>query len=109
VARVSLGALSPSCGALPIANKFAPPALYRGSRALRLRRQVAAMVYVTRCTGLGPFTPGVVVPGRPAPAPPVAVLPTRPSAPAPAPPSAVPAQPVPAPVTPAPAPRRKHR
>jgi hypothetical protein len=108
VARVSPDALSP-CGALPIANKLVPPALYRGSRALRLRRQVAAMVYVTRCTGLGPFTPGVVVPGRPAPAPPVAVLPTRPSAPAPAPPSAVPAQPVPAPVTPAPAPRRKHR
>jgi hypothetical protein len=109
VARVSPDGPSP-CGALPIANKFVPPALYRGSRTLRLRRQVAAMVYVTRCTGLGPFTPPVVVPGRPLPAPPVAVLPTRPPAAAPAPPpSALPAQPVPAPVTPAPAPHRKHR
>ena len=66
--------------------------LWRGSRALRLRRQVAAMVYVTRCTGLGPFGPGVVVTGRPGPVPPIAVLPARP-----------------APATPTPAPPRKHR
>ena len=91
VARVSPDALSP-CGALPIANKFVPPARDRGSRALRLRRQVAAMVYVTRCTGLSPFGPPVVVTGRPVP-----------------PPSAVPVAPVPAPATPAPAPGRKHR
>ena len=104
VARVSPDALS-GCGALPIANKFVPPAPDRGSRALRLRRQVAAMVYVTRCRGLGPFAPPVVVTGRPLPAPPVAVLPARP-VPAP---SAVPVRPVPAPATPAPAPGRKHR
>ena len=104
VARVSPDALS-GCGALPIANKFVPPAPDRGSRALRLRRQVAAMVYVTRCRGLGPFAPPVVVTGRPLPAPPVAVLPARP-VPAP---SAVPVRPVPAPATAAPAPGRKHR
>ena len=104
VARVSPDALS-GCGALPIANKFVPPAPDRGSRALRLRRQVAAMVYVTRCRGLGPFAPPVVVTGRPLPAPPVAVLPARP-VPAP---SAVPVRPVPAPATPPPAPGRKHR
>jgi multidrug efflux pump subunit AcrA (membrane-fusion protein) len=88
----------------------------RASRKLRLRRQVAAIVYVARCTGLAPFAPGgVAAPGRPGPAPPVAVLPARP-APAPSAvparpvaPSAVPAPPVPAPATPAPAPGRKHR
>ena len=104
VARVSPDALS-GCGALPIANKFVPPAPDRGSRALRLRRQVAAIVYVTRCRGLGPFAPPVVVTGRPLPAAPVAVLPARP-VPAP---SAVPVRPVPAPATPAPAAGRKHR
>jgi hypothetical protein len=102
VARVSPDGAFPCTGA-PIANKFAVPVPRRGSRALRLRRQVAAMIYVTRCTGLGPFAPGVVVTGRPGPVPPVAVLPARPA------PSAVPARPVPAPATPAPAPRRKHR
>jgi hypothetical protein len=63
----------------------------RPSRADR-RRQVARMLYVVRCLPAGPFTPGVVVGGRPIPVPPVAVLPARPVAP---------------PV--APAPRRKHR
>jgi hypothetical protein len=104
VARVSPDGLYP-CASAPMANKFAVPVPRRGSGASRLRRQVAAMLYVTRCTGAGPFAPGVVVPGRPLPVPPVAVLPARP-APAP---SAVPARPVPAPATPTPAPRRKHR
>jgi hypothetical protein len=116
VARVSPDGFPP-CGApLLIANKFVLPVPRRASRALRLRRQVAAISYVARCTGLAPFAPGgVAAPGRPGPAPPVAVLPARP-APAPSAvparpvaPSAVPAPPVPAPATPAPAPRRKHR
>jgi len=102
VARVSPDGRFP-CASAPIANKFAVPVPRRASRALRLRRQVAAMLYVTRCTGAGPFAPGVVVGGRPPAAPPVAVLPARPV------PSVVPARPVPAPATPAPAPRRKHR
>ena len=102
VARVSPDGAFPCTGA-PIADKFAVPVPPRASRAQRLRRQVAAMVYVTRCTGLGPFAPGVVVTGRPGPVPPVAVLPARPA------PSAVPAAPVPAPAMPAPAPPRKHR
>ncbi|MGZ6643727.1 MAG: hypothetical protein ACXVFT_18130 [Solirubrobacteraceae bacterium] len=104
VARVSPDGLVP-CAGPPIVSKFATPLLDRPSRAMRLRRQAAAMLFVARCTGLGAFAPGAVVPGRPVPAPPVAVLPARP-APAP---SAVPARPVPAPATPAPAPRRKHR
>jgi hypothetical protein len=91
VARVSPDGAFPCSGA-PIASKFPVPVPRRASRALRLRRQVAAMVYVTRCTGLGPFGPGVVVTGPPGPVPPVAVLPARP-----------------APATPAPAPPRKHR
>jgi hypothetical protein len=116
VARVSPDGFPP-CGApLLIANKFVLPVPRRASRALRLRRQVASISYVARCTGLAPFAPGgVAAPGRPGPAPPVAVLPARP-APAPSAvparpvaPSAVPAPPVPAPATPAPAPRRKHR
>jgi hypothetical protein len=94
----------PACGPL-IANKFVVPLPRRASRALRLRRQVAAISYVGRCTGLGPFAPGGVVPGRPGPVPPVVVVPGRP-VPAP---SAVPARPAPAPATPAPAPARKHR
>jgi hypothetical protein len=104
VARVSPDGLFP-CGAPPIASKFVVPVPRRAPRALRLRRQVEAMFFVTRCAGLGPFAPGgAVVPGRPGPAPPVAVVPARP-APAP---SAVPAPPVAAPPV-APAPRRKHR
>ncbi|HEX6698956.1 MAG TPA: hypothetical protein VF080_19255 [Solirubrobacteraceae bacterium] len=100
VARVSPDGAFPCTGA-PIADKFPVPVPRGASRALRLRRQVAAMVYVTRCAGLGPFAPGVLVTGRPGPVPPVAVLPARPPA------SAVPARPV-APSA-APAPRRKHR
>ena len=97
VPRVSPDGLSP-CGAGPIADKFPVPASRRGSRALRLRREVDAVVYVTRCTGLGPFAPSMVVAGRPGPVPPVAVLPARP---VPAPPVAVqPARPTPAPATP---------
>jgi hypothetical protein len=102
VARLSPDGTFPCAGA-PIAKKFALPVPRRATRALRLRRQVAAMVYVMRCTGLGPFAPGAAVTGRPAPVPPVAVLPPPPA------PSAVPARPVPAPATPAPGPRRKHR
>jgi hypothetical protein len=79
VARVSPDGLPP-CGAPLIANKFALPVPRRASRALRLRRQAAAILYVGRCTGLGPFTP-----------------------------SAVPTQPVAPPAAPAPAPARKHR
>ena len=105
VARVSPGRPRPRAPAPPIADKFPVPVPRRASRALRLRRQVAAMLYVTRCTGLGPFAPGVVVTGRPVPAPPVAVLPARPAPPV----AVVPARPVPAPATPAPAPARKHR
>jgi hypothetical protein len=129
VARVSPDGFPP-CGAPLIANKFALPVPRRASGALRLRRQAAAIFYVGRCTGLGPFAPwGVAAPGRPGPAPPVAVLPARPAparppaavpsrplpapatpAPAPArPPSAVPARPVAPPAAPAPAPARKHR
>jgi hypothetical protein len=121
VARVSPDGLFP-CGAPPIASKFAVPVPRPAPRALRLRRQVEAMFFVTRCAGLGPFAPGgVVVPGRPGPAPPIAVVPARPAPaplavparPIPAPaapaPSAVPARPVPAPTAPAPAPRRQHR
>lgn len=101
VPRVSPDALSP-CVAAPIADKFSVPAPRRGSRALRLRRQVGAVASVARCTGLGPFAPSVVVAGRPGPVPAVAVLPARP---VPAPPVAVlPARPTPAPATP-----RKHR
>jgi hypothetical protein len=101
VARVSPSGLV-SCGA-PIIGKFAAPPVRRAPQALRLRRQAAQMLYVTRCAGLGPFAPGAVVAGQPLPAPPVAVLPARP-VPAP---SVVPAQPVPAPA--APARPRKHR
>ena len=108
VARVSPDGLVP-CAGPPIADKFAVPVPRRASRALRLRRQAAAMLYVARCTGLGPFAPGVVVTGRPVPAPPVARPCRARPAPAPRAPSAVPARPVPAPATPAPAPRRKHR
>jgi hypothetical protein len=104
VARVSPDGLFP-CAGPPIVSKFATPPPDRPSRALRLSRQAAAMLFVTRCTGLAPFAPGAVVAGRPVPVPPVAVLPARP-VPAP---SAVPARPVPAPATPAPAPGRKHR
>jgi hypothetical protein len=77
------------------------PSRCRGaSRALRLRRQVAAMLVFTRCAALTPFAPGggVAMPGRPGPAPPVAVAPARPVPP----PSAVPARPVGPPATPAP-------
>jgi hypothetical protein len=103
VPRVSPDGLSP-CAAPPIANRFAVPVPRRGSRAQRLRRQVQAVFYVTRCAGLGPFTPSAVVPGRPGSVPPVAVVPARP-VPVPAPPVAVvPARPTPAPATP-----RKHR
>ena len=102
VARVSPDGTFPCTGA-PIADKFPVAVPRRASRALRLRRQAAAMVYVTRCTGLGPFAPGLGVTGRPGPVPPVAVVPARPV------PSVVPPRPVPAPATPAPAPRRKHR
>jgi hypothetical protein len=119
VARVSPDGPFP-CAAPPIAGKFPVPVPRGASRALRLRRQVAAMLVFTRCTALTPFAPGGVVPGRPVPAPPVTVVPARPvpvppaavparpvpAAPAP---SAVPAAPAPAPATPAPAPRRKHR
>ena len=108
VARVSPDGLVP-CAGPPIVSKFATPLKDRPSRALRLRRQAAAMLFVARCTGLGPFAPGVAVPARPVPVPPVAIVPARP-APAPArPPSAVPSRPLPAPATPAPAPGRKHR
>jgi hypothetical protein len=100
-ARVSPDGLVP-CGAPVIVNKTAAPLLRRESRALRRRRQVAAMLYITRCTGAGPVAPGVLG-GRRLPVPPVAVLPARPVAP----PSAVPAQPRPAPATPARP--RKHR
>jgi hypothetical protein len=121
VARVSPDRPFP-CAGPPIASKFPVPVPRGASRALRLRRQVAAMLVFTRCTALTPFAPGGVVPGRPVPAPPVTVVPARPvpappaavpAQPVPAPaapaPSAVPAPPVPAPATPAPAPRRKHR
>ena len=115
VARVSPEGMFPCAGA-PLAGKFALPVPRRASRALRLRRQVAAMVYVTRCSGLAPFAPGVVVTGRPVPAPPV--RPARASgaavggacssrAPGRAFGRAGPAPPGPA--TPAPAPPRKHR
>jgi hypothetical protein len=106
------------CAAPPIASKFPVPVARGASRALRLRRQVAAILVFTRCTELTPFAPGGVVPGRPVPAPPVTVVPARPvpvppaavpTQPVPAPPSAVPAPPAPAPASPAPAPRRKHR
>ena len=76
VPRVSPDGLAP-CGAAPSADKFPVRVPRRASRAVR-RRQVAAMVYVLRCTALGPFAPGVVVAGRPGPVPPVAVLPARP-------------------------------
>jgi hypothetical protein len=89
----------------PIVNKTAAPLLRQGSRALRLRRQAAQLLYVTRCRSGSPFAGGFVVPGRPAPVPPVAVVPARPGPP----PSAVPPPVVPAPAVPAPAPRRKHR
>src|SRR3954470_1183026 len=115
MARVSPDGLFP-CGAPPIANKFALPVPRRAPRALRLRRQVEAMFFVARCTGLAPFAPGgVATPGRPGAAPPVAVLPARPvpapsAVPArPVAPSTAPAPPVPAPATPAPAPGHKHR
>jgi hypothetical protein len=89
------------CAAPPVVNpKFVTPSR-RPSRAER-RRQVARMLYVVRCLPAGPFTPGVVIGGRPLPAPPVAALPARPGVP----PTAVPAPPVPAP---APAPPRTHR
>jgi hypothetical protein len=81
VARVSPDGLL-QCAAPPVASKFAVPVPRRASRALRLRRQVAAMLVLTRCAALTPFAPGgVVALGRP----------------------------LPAPATPAPAPRRKHR
>ena len=109
VARVSPDGLLPCAGPV-IVNKTAAPLLRRGSRALRLRRQAAQMLYVTRCAGLSPFAPGVVVTGRPVPVPPVAVLPARPVPAVPA-PSAVPprAAAPPAGPAPAPAPPRKHR
>jgi hypothetical protein len=101
VPRVSPDGLS-RCAAPPIANKFPVPVPRRASRAQRLRRQVQAVVYVTRCTGLGRFAPSVIVTGRPGPVSPVAVLPDRP---VPTPPVAVvPARPTPAPATP-----RTHR
>ncbi|HSS59143.1 MAG TPA: hypothetical protein VLK59_14115, partial [Solirubrobacteraceae bacterium] len=101
VARVSPdGAFG--CTGAPIANKFAVPVPRGPSRALRLRRQVAEMLLVTRCAGGGLLAPGVVVTGRPLPAPPVAVLPVHPAPPV----AVVPAQPVPAPATPVPAPPR---
>ena len=102
VPRVSPDGLSPCAGGPRSRTSSRVPASRRGSRALRLRRQVGAVVYVTRCTGLGPFAPSVVVAGRPGPVPPVAVLPARPG---PAPPVAV----LPARPTPAPAPPPKHR
>jgi hypothetical protein len=92
MARVSPDALFP-CMTPPIVNKTAAPLLRRGSRVARLRRQVAQMLYVTRCWPAGQFAPGVVVAGAAAPVPPVAVLPIRPE-PAP---SAAPPRPVPAP------------
>ena len=50
VARVSPdGAFG--CTGAPIANKFAVPVPRGPSRALRLRRQVAEMLLVTRCAG----------------------------------------------------------
>ena len=61
VARVSPDGLVP-CAGPPIVSKFATPLKDRPSRALRLRRQAAAMLFVARCTGLGPFAPGVAVP-----------------------------------------------
>jgi hypothetical protein len=101
VPRVSPDGLA-SCGAPPIAEKFPVAVPRRGSRAQRLRRQVQGVLYVTRCAGLGPFTPSVVVGGRPGPLAPIAILPGRP---VPAPPVAV----VPARPTPAPATAPKHR
>jgi hypothetical protein len=107
----SMPRLSPDglfrCAGPAIVNKTVAPLLRRGSRALRLRRQAAQLLYVTRCWSGSPFAGSFVVPGRPAPAPgpPVAVLPARP-VPSPA---AVPPPVVPAPAVPAPAPRRKHR
>jgi hypothetical protein len=101
VPRVSPDGLA-SCAARPIADKFPVPVPRPGSRAQRLRRQVQGVRYVTRCAGLGPFTPSVIVGGRPGPVPPVAILPGRP---VPAPPVAV----VPARPTPAPATAPKHR
>ena len=82
MARVSPDALF-GCMTPPIINKTAVTAVRRASLALRLRRQVGQMLFVTRCWPAGPFAPGVVVTGRPAPAPPVAVLPARPAPPAP--------------------------
>jgi hypothetical protein len=89
MARVSPDALFP-CMTPPIVDKTATPLLRRGSRALRLRRRVAEMLYVTRCW-VSPVPPAFAVPGRAVPAP-LAV----PARPAPA-PLAVPARPVPAP------------
>jgi hypothetical protein len=84
------------CAAPPVVSpKFVTPSR-RPSRTER-RRQAARLLSVVRCLPAGPFTPGVVVGGRPLPVPPVAVVPARPIVP----PTAVPA--------PAPAPPRKHR
>jgi hypothetical protein len=69
VARVSPDGLF-QCAAPPVASKLAVPVPRRASRALRLRRQVAAMLVLTRCAALTPFAPGgVVALGRPLPAP----------------------------------------
>ena len=73
MARVSPDALF-AC-MTPIINKTAVAPLRRRSSARRLRRQVAQLLYVTRCWSAGTLMPGVAVPGRPAPVPPVAVLP----------------------------------
>ena len=104
VARVSPdGAFG--CTGAPIANKFAVPVPRRASRTLRLRRQVAEMLLVTRCAGGRPARAG-----RRCHRPPAPSASGRGAAGHPAPPVAVvPAQPVPAPATPAPAPPRKHR
>ena len=104
VARVSPdGAVG--CTGAPIANKFAVPVPRGPSRALRLRRQVAEMLLVTRCAGAACWRRASLSPAarsqrlRSRCCRSIRRRRWR----------VVPAQPVPAPATPAPAPPRKHR
>ena len=107
VARVSPDGFVP-CAGPPIVSKFATPLKDRPSRALRLRRQAAAMLFVARCTGLGPFAPACRCPtAGPCAAGRHRARPPRARAGATAVSRAVSAPP--GPPTPAPAPGRKHR
>jgi hypothetical protein len=76
VARVSPDGAFP-CTAGPMADKFPVPVPRGAPRALRLRRQVAAMVYVTRCTASFPsdrawWSPAARAPCRRSPSCPLA-------------------------------------